>query len=120
MKKQYFLILLVIVIFNSCIKYEHGCVVQGNVTYDSTGVAAEGIPVSLILCTREARGQSYYSSSSQITTYSDSKGDYIIYYKKKRGWQYSYSVSANFTAPAGGLGNPPSMPKKNTVNLTVP
>ncbi len=119
MNKNKLLIFLLLIASFSCIKYEHGYVVQGNVTYNSTGAIAEGVEVHLILHTREAKGQSNYSSSSVSKTITDSKGDYIIYYKKLRGWRYSYSVAVNFTSPAGGLGNPPSMPKKHTANLVI-
>ncbi len=119
MKKSVYLLCLIIFTCLSCIKYERGCVVKGNVTYDSTGAPAQNIRVDLILCAREAKGQSYYYTSSAASTMTDSKGYYIIYYKKLRGWKYSYYVSANSPIVPGGLGNPPSMPNKTTVDLKI-
>ncbi len=120
MKKNFLLFILIIIVCTSCIKYHTGSYsVKGTVRYDSTGSPAQGVTVNLLLAARQAKGQSASTVTKVKSTETDSNGEYIIYYKKSRGWEYSYSVQYESNYPYGYSAGYPLDQQNSIVDLSI-
>jgi 5-hydroxyisourate hydrolase-like protein (transthyretin family) len=96
MKRLLLLTFGLALILISCKKYGNGYV-MGTVIDASSGNPAEGVPVSVIVETREAKGQSKSKTSIIETVTTGADGKYKINFKKNRGWEYSYRVKISTT-----------------------
>ena len=105
--------------FFSCQKSGNGYV-RGTVIDASTGNPAEGVPVMVILETRQAKGQSYYTTDTVSSTLTSSDGTYKINFKKYRGWANSYMVALGENNKYFYEGNTRNIDmKKTAVNFNV-
>ena len=103
----------------SCQKSGNGYV-RGTVIDASTGNPAVGIPVSVIVETSQAKGQSYFTTSTVGATTTGSDGIYKINFKKHRGWEYSYKVIIGENEKYFYEGNSQNIDfKKTAINFNV-